>query len=115
MERPVNTQNRRALVAAARGGGIADVVIRNVVLYNVLSATIETVDIGVVGERVGYVLPAGAGGPGRHVIEGRGLFALPGFIDGHVHNESWMVTPAQWAKALVVRGTTTKVISRCAG
>ena len=102
----LETSDRSVLVAVARGDAIADVAIKGVVLFNVLSATVERVDIGVVGGRIAYVVPDGTGGAGRKTIEGRNRFAVPGLIDGHVHNESSMVTPAQWSKSLLVHGTT---------
>lgn len=103
----MESRDRKSLVAAARGDATPDIVVHNVMLYNVLTATIETVDIGIVGTRIAFVVPAGNGSQGIKVIDGRDLFAVPGFIDGHVHNESSMVTPAQWAKILLVHGTTT--------
>lgn len=106
MSRSLATSARTALVAVARGDAAADIAIHGVTLFNVLSATVERVDIGIVGDRIAYVLPEGAGGAGRRAIDGRNLFAVPGFIDGHVHNESSMVTPAQWAKSLLIHGTT---------
>ena len=38
-----------------------------------------------------------------------GRYVCPGFIDAHVHIESSMVTPPQFARAVVPRGTTTAV------
>ncbi len=99
--------SRKDLVAVARGDGVADIVIRNVQMVNVLTAEIMPADIGIVGTRISYVLPPGEGGDARVTIDGTGLYATPGFIDGHVHNESSMVTPANWAKVLVPNGTTT--------
>jgi adenine deaminase len=99
--------SRKELVAAARGDGAADILIQNVKLVNVLTAEIMPADIGVVGKRIAYVLPPGEGGDAKLTIDGTNLYATPGFIDGHVHNESSMVTPANWAKVLLRNGTTT--------
>jgi adenine deaminase len=99
--------SRKELVAAARGDGAADILIQNVKLVNVLTAEIMPADIGVVGKRIAYVLPPGEGGDAKLTIDGTNLYATPGFIDGHVHNESSMVTPANWEKILLVNGTTT--------
>lgn len=104
----MNPYDRSQLVAVARGDEQPELLIQNVTLYNVLTATIDAVDIGITGNRVAFVVPAGkSGGEAGRVIDGRGLYAVPGFVDGHVHNESSMVTPAQWAKVLLTRGTTT--------
>lgn len=40
------------------------------------------------------------------MIEGEGLYAVPGFIDPHVHLESSMVCVAEYARAVLPRGTT---------
>lgn len=99
--------SRKELVSAARGDRPADIVIKNVTLINVLTAERLLSDIGVVANRISHVMPAGQGGDGKLVIDGSGLFAIPGLIDAHVHNESSMVTPANWAKVLLRNGTTT--------
>ena len=99
--------SRKNLVAAARGDGTTDILIQNVNMVNVLTAELARVDIGIVGNLIGFVLPPGEGGSGTVTIDGSELYAAPGFIDGHVHNESSMVTPANWAKVLLANGTTT--------
>src|SRR5699024_7480594 len=43
-------------------------------------------------------------------VDGTGKYAVPGFIDCHVHIESTMVTPDMFARALLQRGTTTAII-----
>ncbi len=99
---------RKQLIASARGDGPCDLVIRNIQLVNVLTAEIYPVDIGVTGERIASVSPAGeAQVEGKLVIDGTGLWAAPGFIDGHVHNESSMCTPAHWCEVIIPHGTTT--------
>jgi adenine deaminase len=94
-------------VAAARGDRPFDLLIRNVRLVNVFTAEILPSDIGIVGNLIAAVAPANTLGPAENVIEGGGRYATPGFIDGHVHNESSMVTPAEWARVIVPKGTTT--------
>jgi adenine deaminase len=99
--------SRKELVAAARGEVTSDILIQNVNMVNVLTAEVTRVDIGIHGKHIAFVLPPGQGGSGAITIDGSELYASPGFIDGHVHNESSMVTPANWAKVLLVNGTTT--------
>lgn len=99
--------SRSKIVAAARGDIEADILIRNVNLVNVLTAQLMKADIGIVDDRIAFVLPSGQAADGKTIIEGAGLYAVPGLIDGHVHNESSMVTPANWAKVLLLNGTTT--------
>ena len=53
---------------------------------------------------------AGIGGyDGETVIDLGGQFVLPGFVDAHVHIESAMVTPPEYARAVVPRGTSAVV------
>ena len=99
---------RKDLVAVARGDRPADLVIQNVQLVNVLTRTIDgPVDIGLFGDRIAFVVPVGTAPHGVNNLDGTGMFASPGFCDGHVHNESSMCTPAQWARTIVPLGTTT--------
>jgi adenine deaminase len=98
--------SRKNLVAAARGDVTPDILIQNVSLVNVLTAEITSADIGIVGEHIAFVLPPEQGRPGKQIIDGSKLYAIPGLIDAHVHNESSMVTPANWAKVLLLNGTT---------
>jgi len=46
---------------------------------------------------------------GREEVDLEGRIVVPGLIDGHVHLESSMVTPGQFARAVVPRGTTAVV------
>lgn len=101
------TGTRTMLVATARGDVSARYLIQNVMLVDVLTGSFYRVDIGLANSRIAYVVPAGKGGTGADSIDGTSLYAVPGFVDGHVHNESSKVTPAQWAKELLARGTTT--------
>jgi adenine deaminase len=55
-------------------------------------------------------LIAGVGdypGPAARVIDARGAFVLPGFIDAHVHPETSLLSPPRFAEALAVHGITT--------
>ena len=99
---------RKQAVASARGEQSFDLAILNVQLINVLTGEIYPADIGVSGDLISYVGPAGACVlQSKQIIEGTGMWASPGFIDGHVHNESSMCTPAHWAEAILPHGTTT--------
>lgn len=100
--------DRREVVTAARGDQPLDLAILNTQLVNVLTGETYAADIGVCGERIAIVGPVGKFTfEARRVIDGSGLWATPGFIDGHVHNESSMCTPARWAEVIIPRGTTT--------
>lgn len=90
------------LIAAARGEEPADLLLKNARLVNVLSGEIHAADVAVAG---GRVLGWGAY-EAREVVDVGGRFVCPGFIDAHVHLESAMVRPAEFARAVVPRGTT---------
>ncbi len=93
------------LLRVARGDAPADWVLRNARVANVRTLELEQVDIAVHGGRI-----AGLGRyEGRTVIDAKGAFAAPGLIDSHVHIESSMMSPAQFARAVVPRGTSTVI------
>jgi len=100
--------SRKNLVASARGDVEFDLAVTNAKLINVLTKEVQEVDIGISGERIALVAPRGKYTiSAKQNIDAQRLYVCPGFIDGHVHNESSMCTPAQWAKVIVPRGTTT--------
>ncbi|MGI8856105.1 MAG: adenine deaminase [Thermomicrobiales bacterium] len=102
---------RQTLVEAARGDRSLDLVIRGGEMVNVYTGEIARADIGIFGERIAVVDFGGAFGlTGREEINARGLIAMPGFVDTHVHIESTMVTPPNFARGVLPFGTTTVVI-----
>ncbi|HWQ21446.1 MAG TPA: amidohydrolase family protein, partial [Clostridia bacterium] len=90
------------LIDVAAGHTPADVVVRNVHLVNVFDGSIEEdVDIALSGGQV-----AGIGRyDGVTVVDGRGAYAAPSFIDAHMHIESTMVVPGEFAKVALACGT----------
>ena len=101
--------DRKALqnvLEVARGDAPADLVLRNGRVLNVFTGEILEQEVAIVGETIAAV---GEGYEGNEVIDLGGRFVVPGLIDGHVHIESSMVTPLQFARAVVPRGTTTVV------
>ena len=102
---------RKELVEAARGDRELDLLIEGVQLVNVFTLETYRADIGVYGDRIALVLPAGTEElTAKTVLDGSGKWAAPGFVDTHVHIESTMVTPANFAAAVLPMGTTTAVI-----
>jgi adenine deaminase len=91
-----------ALIAVARGEEPADLVLRNARLVNVLSGEIHPADVAVYDGRV-----VGLGTyDARQVVDLAGRYLCPGLMDAHVHLESSMVQPAEFARAVVPHGTT---------
>ena len=91
------------LIKVARGEEPADLVIKGGQIVNVLSGEVYPADIAICGEVI-----AGVGDySGPNELDARGKFITPGFIDGHMHIESSMVTVWEFAKTVMPHGTTT--------
>ncbi len=95
-----------ALLAIARGDTPADLVLKNARLVNVYSGEIESTDIAIAD---GKIVGIGVGYKGRETIDLGGAYVAPGLIDAHVHIESSLCVPAEFARAVVPRGVTTVV------
>ncbi|HEV2845627.1 MAG TPA: adenine deaminase [Thermoanaerobaculia bacterium] len=93
-------------LSIARGDQPADLLLRDARLVNVLSGEIHATDIAIAG---GVIVGLGAGYEAREVLDLGGRFVAPGFLDAHVHIESSMVTPAEFARAVTPRGVTTVI------
>jgi adenine deaminase len=96
------------LVACATGKVPADVVIRSGRLVNVITCEIlDGMDVAVRLGRIALVGDASSCiGKDTKVIDAKGFYLVPGFLDGHLHIESSMVTVSQFAKAVLPCGTT---------
>lgn len=95
----------RHVVRVAKGETPPDLVLKNCRLVNVITGEIYQSDISIAGRRIaatGNALEVGGG----KVIDCKGMYAVPGFIDGHTHIESSLVAPSELARAMVPRGTT---------
>ncbi|MHB9058787.1 MAG: adenine deaminase [Bacillota bacterium] len=93
------------LIDVGMGRRRADVVFRQARLVDVFTGEVIQTDFAVAG---GFIVGFGDYDADREVdLQGR--FVCPGFIDGHVHLESSMVTPAQFARTVVPLGTTAVV------
>ena len=98
------------LVAVAAGRQPADLVIRGGVLVNVQSREVLAGwQVAIAAGRFAYVGPDASHciGPQTEVVEAAGRFLIPGLCDGHMHIESGMLTPAEFAAAVIPHGTTT--------
>jgi adenine deaminase len=98
------------LVAVAAGRLPADLVLTGAKLVNV--HTREVLDgwsVAVRHGRFAYVGPDPRHciGPDTEVVALDGKYLIPGLCDGHMHIESGMLTPAEFARAVIPHGTTT--------
>ncbi len=106
-EQRINRQlaAKQRIIAVAAGREKADLVLKNAKYLNVFSNEFLCGDIAVANGLI-----AGVGKyDGKTEIDVSGKLVLPGFIDAHIHLESSMVTPAEFAKAVVAHGTTTVI------
>ncbi|MFT4782281.1 MAG: adenine deaminase [Paracoccaceae bacterium] len=97
------------LIGTARGARFADLVIRGGIWVNVHTRELlPDHDIAVTAGRFAYCGPDASHtiGPDTQVIEARGRYMIPGLCDGHMHIESGMLTPAEFARAVIPHGTT---------
>lgn len=89
-------------LAIARGIQKAELVLKNANIINVFAEQVEHGDIAVCGDTI-----VGIGDyDGELELDCSGLFVAPGFIDGHIHLESSMMKPAEFARAVLPHGTT---------
>ena len=100
-----NTSTEK-IIKAAKGQIPADLVIKNAKVTNVLSEEIYTADIAITD---GIIAGVGENYIGNQEIDVMGAYVSPSFIDGHVHLESSMLMPSEFAKLVVPSGTTTVV------
>lgn len=93
-------------IAQGAGREPADLVIRDVRLYDLTAGELIETDIAVCG---GTVVGTLEHYEGRRVVEGRGRIAVPGFIDTHLHVESSLITPFEFERCVLPHGVTSAI------
>ena len=104
-----NPALRGAAVAAARGLRPFDILIGNALLLDMVTGQERLADIGLVGPLIASVHAPDPTMQAHQRLEADGKYAMPGFIDTHMHVESSMVTPQVYADFALTRGITTLV------
>ncbi|MEX0370020.1 MAG: adenine deaminase [Tateyamaria sp.] len=97
------------LVDVAAGRAPADTVVRGGTWVNVHTReALPAYDIAIKHGRIACVVPDASAqiGPETKIIDANGRFMVPGLCDGHMHIESGMLTPAEFAAAVIPHGTT---------
>ena len=94
---------------ASAGEKPLDLRIDNVLLVNVFTNEIYPASIGIYNKRIVTVNSSRAG-EAKEVIDGKGAYAVPGFIDGHIHIETTLLTPEALGEVIIPWGTTTLCI-----
>lgn len=100
---------RTDLIKAARGDAPADLVLTNCRLINVYTGEIHQAEVAIHGELIAAVGQSLQPVKASETLDLGGRYLCPGFINAHVHVESSMVIPTEFARAVVPRGTTTAV------
>lgn len=105
----MNLQKRKELVEVALGKREADMVLKNGSLINVFSGEIYKANIYIYDKYIANVVECNLDTItlGKNIIDIDGKFVSPGFIDSHVHVESSHLTPVNFARAILPKGTTT--------
>lgn len=97
--------DRKRMLDCANGLRKADIVLKNAKVLNVFTEEILDADVAICEDTI-----VGVGSyEGEREIDCTGKYLVPGFIDAHVHIESSMVAPGEFAKVLAQAGTTTIV------
>ena len=96
---------KQQIIDVAAGRRKADLVLKNATYVNVFSGELATEDIAVTH---GLVVGLGTY-EGITEVDMTGKIVLPGFIDSHIHLESSLVTPTEFARAVLPHGTTTVI------
>lgn len=101
-----SAQTLTRMIMAGQGKVPADTVIKNVRMLDVITGAVTATDIAIVADRIVGTL---ASYQGNTVIDGAGRFAVPGFIDTHLHIESSLVTPLEFDRCVLPYGVTTVI------
>ncbi len=94
------------LLAVARGDQPADLLLRNARMVNIFAGTVEANDIAICADRIAGF---GPGYAALREVDLAGAYVTPGLIDAHVHIESSLCVPAQFAAAVLPHGVTSVV------
>lgn len=102
----LNSETLVRMIRVGRGLEPADLVIKDARRLDVISGEITNTDIAIVADRI-----VGTHGTyaGKKTIAAGGRFAVPGFIDTHLHIESSLVTPLEFDRCVLGHGVTTVI------
>ena len=96
---------KQHIIDVAAGRCKADLVLKNATYVNVFSGELETRDIAVAE---GLIVGLGSY-EGLEEVDMTGRIVCPGFLDAHIHLESSLVSPVEFARAVIPHGTTTVI------
>ncbi|HPE40849.1 MAG TPA: adenine deaminase [Bacteroidales bacterium] len=94
------------IIPVAKGDIPADFLIKNARVVNVFSGDIQLANVAIYQKRIAGI---GDYSQGKEIIDLEGKYLVPGLINAHLHIESTMLEPREFAKAVLARGTTTVI------
>ena len=94
------------LISVARGDSPADLLLTNCRIINTFTASIDKGNVAIYH---GTIAGVGDYNSAKETIDLKGNYLSPGLIDGHTHIESSMLHPAQYARAVIPRGTSSLI------
>lgn len=100
----MNKSELAQLIDVAAGRKPADLVLKNGKIVDVYQGKILTGDVAIVNGKIAGI---GETYEGKEIVDVKGRYIAPGFIDPHIHVESSYVTPEEFGRLLVPHGTTT--------
>ncbi|MEG1449121.1 MAG: amidohydrolase family protein, partial [Oscillospiraceae bacterium] len=96
-------KNKRIDLLNCIKNNLSTLIIKNAKVVDVFTEQIINGDIAIYGDTI-----LGVGSfSGDNEIDANGKFVVPGFIDSHLHIESSMTTPRNYAQVVIPHGTTT--------
>lgn len=100
----LSAAQRKNMIKAVLNHEPLDLLIKNVQVVDVYTGRITPGTLGIKDGRI--VHPNASGFSAKETFDGRGCYAMPGFIDSHVHLDSTLLTPENLAEMIVPHGTT---------
>ncbi len=97
------------VLAVARGEEVADLLIKNIKILDLVNGEVNLSAIVISGESIAGIGLEYQDAKANKIIDGHGLTAVPGFIDGHLHIESSMMNPFEFENMTLPLGTTTAI------
>ncbi len=100
--------DRSRLIAVARGDEAADIVFTNASVVNVFNGEVESADVSLAE---GHIAGVGeySDTPAKQRIDLGGRFIAPAYTDAHIHLESTMLLPSEFARVVLPHGSTCTV------
>lgn len=105
----INRADLQKVLAVARGDAPADLLIKNIKILDLINGDVFDSAIVISGKTIAGIGLEYADSNAVEIMDAKGLIAVPGFIDGHLHIESSMMNPFEFERMTLPLGTTTAI------